>query len=166
SGSKTPTRSRSSCRWRPTRSPTANESPTASACATRKGSSWSSSRSTSRGATARSAGCAPSAPATVRSRRRRPVARVAAANEEATEAWSGPLFERFVRFRPYVAEGLGAHGEGARAAPPPRPGDRVLDIGCGFGDTTRRLAGLVDEAGEAGGVDGAPPLVHPARREG
>src|SRR4029077_14968899 len=165
SGSKTPTRSRSSCRWRPTRSPTANESPTASACATRKGSSWSSSRSTSRGATARSAGCAPSAPATVRSRRRRPVARGAAADEEATGAWSGPLFERFVRFRPYVAEGLGAHGEVAMAVHPPRPGDRVLDIGCGVGDTTRRLAGLVGEAGDAVGIDVAPPFVDLAREE-
>ena len=41
---------------------------------------------------------------------------VAPANEEATDAWSGPLFDRFLRFRPYVAEGLGAHGEVAMAA--------------------------------------------------
>jgi SAM-dependent methyltransferase len=93
------------------------------------------------------------------------MADVAAANEEATEAWSGPLFERFVRFRPYVAEGLGAHGEVALAAHPPRPGDRVLDIGCGFGDTTRRLAELVGGEGEAIGVDVSAPFLELAREE-
>lgn len=93
------------------------------------------------------------------------MAEVAAANEESTEAWSGPLFERFVRFRPYVAEGLGRHGEVAMAAHPPREGDRVLDIGCGFGDTTRRLAGLVGAEGEAVGVDVSEPFVALAREE-
>jgi SAM-dependent methyltransferase len=90
---------------------------------------------------------------------------VAPANEESTEAWSGPLFERFVRFRPYVAEGLGRHGEAAMAAHPPQVGDRVLDIGCGFGDTTRRLAELVGAEGEAVGVDVSAPFVELAREE-
>jgi SAM-dependent methyltransferase len=93
------------------------------------------------------------------------VAKVAPANEEATEAWSGPLFERFVRFRPYVAEGLGAHGEVAMAAHPPSPGDRVLDIGCGFGDTTRRLAELVGAEGSAVGIDVSEPFVELAIEE-
>jgi SAM-dependent methyltransferase len=90
---------------------------------------------------------------------------VAPANEESTEAWSGPLFERFVRFRPYVAEGLGAHGEVGMAAHPPSPGARVLDIGCGFGDTTLRLAGLVGSGGEVVGIDVAPPFVELAAKE-
>ena len=93
------------------------------------------------------------------------MADVAAANQEATDAWSGPLFDRFVRFRPYVAEGLGAHGEVAMEAHPPRPGDRVLDIGCGFGDTTRRLAELVGAEGEAVGVDVSEPFLDLAREE-
>ena len=93
------------------------------------------------------------------------MADVAPANEESTEAWSGPLFERFVRFRPYVAEGLGQHGDAAMAAHPPRPGDRVLDIGCGFGDTTRRLAELVGPDGEAVGVDVSEPFVELAAKE-
>jgi SAM-dependent methyltransferase len=93
------------------------------------------------------------------------MADVAPANEESTEAWSGPLFERFVRFRPYVAEGLGAHGEVAMAAHPPSPGDRVLDIGCGFGDTSLRLAGMVGGDGEVVGVDVAPPFVELATKE-
>lgn len=90
---------------------------------------------------------------------------VAATNREAAEAWSGPLFERFVQYRPLVAEGLGAHGEAAMAAHPPRPGDRVLDLGCGFGDTTQRLAELVGPQGEALGLDVSEPFVEQARRE-
>jgi SAM-dependent methyltransferase len=90
--------------------------------------------------------------------------RVAASNVEAAEAWSGPLFDRFLRFRSIVTTGLGAHGEAALAAYPPKPGDRVLDIGCGFGDTTQRLADLVGEGG-AVGVDVAEPFIELARRE-
>ena len=33
-------------------------------------------------------------------------------NAEAAEAWSGPLFDRFVRYRELVADGLGARGRG------------------------------------------------------
>ena len=62
------------------------------------------------------------------------------ANAEAIEAWDGPLYDRFVRFRDVVTTGLGAHGEEALRLVPPQPGQRILDIGCGFGDTTRRLA--------------------------
>ena len=90
---------------------------------------------------------------------------IAASNREATEAWSGPLFDRFVRFRGLVTAGLGAHGEAALEAHPPRPGDRVLDLGCGFGDTTQRLAALVGPDGEAVGVDVSEPFVTAAREE-
>jgi SAM-dependent methyltransferase len=93
-------------------------------------------------------------------------AETAASNAEAIEAWSGPLFDRFVRYRDIVAEGLGAHGEVAIATGSPRPGDRVLDIGCGFGDTTRRLAALVGAEGEVVGLDVSEPFIEVARREG
>jgi SAM-dependent methyltransferase len=89
----------------------------------------------------------------------------AAENREATEAWSGPLFECFVQYRDLVAGGLGAHGDAAMAAHPPRPGDRVLDVGCGFGDTTQRLAELVGADGEALGVDVSEPFIELAREE-
>jgi hypothetical protein len=32
-------------------------------------------------------------------------------NTEAIEAWDGPLFERFVRFRPLVTDGLDHRGD-------------------------------------------------------
>jgi len=90
---------------------------------------------------------------------------IAATNREAAEAWSGPLFDTFVRFRDLATAGLGAHGDRAMKTHPPRPGDRVLDIGCGFGDTTQQLAGLVGPEGEAVGVDVSEPFVAMAREE-
>jgi ubiquinone/menaquinone biosynthesis C-methylase UbiE len=88
-----------------------------------------------------------------------------AANDEAIRAWDGPLYDRFVRFREIVTSGLGAHGEEALRLHPPQPGQRVLDIGCGFGDTTQRITELVGPAGEAVGVDAAPRFIEAAIRE-
>jgi SAM-dependent methyltransferase len=86
-------------------------------------------------------------------------------NEEAVRAWDGPLFDRFVRFREIVTTGLGAHGEAALDLFPPAAGGRVLDIGCGFGDTTQRIAGLVGADGEVVGIDAARQFIEVARRE-
>jgi SAM-dependent methyltransferase len=90
---------------------------------------------------------------------------VAASNLEAAAAWSGPLFDRFVKYRDLVAGGLGAHGEEAMRLHPPERGQRVLDLGCGFGDTTQRLAELVGPEGEVVGLDVSEPFVALARRE-
>jgi SAM-dependent methyltransferase len=90
---------------------------------------------------------------------------VDASNREAADAWSGPLFDRFVRYRDLVADGLGAHGDKALEVHPPQPGARVLDVGCGFGDTTQRLAELVGPEGEAVGVDVSEPFIAAAREE-
>jgi SAM-dependent methyltransferase len=90
---------------------------------------------------------------------------IAASNREATDAWSGPLFDRFVQFRDLVTGGLGAHGEAALEMYPPPRGGKVLDLGCGFGDTTQRLAALVGLDGEAVGVDVSEPFVAAARGE-
>jgi ubiquinone/menaquinone biosynthesis C-methylase UbiE len=87
------------------------------------------------------------------------------ANAEAIQAWDGPLYDRFVRFRDIVTTGLGAHGEEALRLVPPQPGQRVLDIGCGFGDTTQRIAHLVGSTGEAVGVDAAARFIETARSE-
>jgi SAM-dependent methyltransferase len=93
------------------------------------------------------------------------VSEVAAANVETRDAWSGPLFERFVRFRPFISGGLNGHAEVALATHPPRPGDRVLDVGCGYGDTTRPLAAMVGDGGEVVGYDVSEPFLDLAREE-
>jgi SAM-dependent methyltransferase len=84
---------------------------------------------------------------------------VAAENEEATEAWSGVLFDRFVQYRGLVVAGLQQHGQAAMRLYPPKPGDRVLDLGCGFGDATQELAGLVGPDGQVSGVDVSEPFI-------
>src|SRR5437764_12993480 len=90
---------------------------------------------------------------------------IATANEEAIEAWDGPLYDRFVQFRHLLATGLGVHGnEGLRLAAP-RPGERALDVGCGFGDTAQRLAELVGPDGTVVGVDASPRFIDVAARE-
>src|SRR4051794_4161818 len=90
---------------------------------------------------------------------------VSSPNAETIEAWDGPLYERFVRFRPIVTTGLGNHGEAALELYPPQAGQHVIDIGCGFGDTTQRIAGLVGPEGHALGVDVAPRFIEDAVRE-
>jgi ubiquinone/menaquinone biosynthesis C-methylase UbiE len=89
----------------------------------------------------------------------------AAANAEAIEAWDGPLYERFVHFRHVITTGLGMHGEEALRLNPPRPGEHVLDIGCGFGDTAQRIAALVAPVGSVLGVDVSPRFIETATRE-
>jgi ubiquinone/menaquinone biosynthesis C-methylase UbiE len=90
---------------------------------------------------------------------------ISPANEEAIEAWDGVLFDRFVQFRRIVTHGLGAHGEAALRAHPPERGARVLDIGCGFGDTAQRLAEIVGPEGSVLGVDAGPRFIEASRDE-
>lgn len=86
-------------------------------------------------------------------------------NDEATEAWNGPLFDRWLAFREILVVGVEAHGEAALRATPPSAGDRVLDIGCGLGDTTGRLAELAGSGGSAHGIDVAERMIEIARAE-
>lgn len=86
-------------------------------------------------------------------------------NAEAITAWDNHLFDVFVHYREIVTSGLGAHGQEAMVAAALKPGERVLDIGCGFGDTTQELAALVGPDGEAVGVDAARRFVETARDE-
>ena len=80
-------------------------------------------------------------------------------NAEATDAWDGPLFDRFVQFKEVLTTGLAAFGTRALELEPPRAGERVLDIGCGFGDATLQIGALVGPEGEVLGLDVAPRFV-------
>jgi SAM-dependent methyltransferase len=93
------------------------------------------------------------------------MAEVATENLEAQEAWNGVLFDRFVKYRDIVIGGLSVFGDEALRAYPPKQGDRVLDVGCGFGDTAQQLARLVGSSGSVLGVDIAPRFIEQAERE-
>ena len=86
-------------------------------------------------------------------------------NASTIEAWNTVLFEKFSRYEHLLVEGLGQHGEAlfARFPPPRGAGVRVLDIGCGFGDSTVRLGSLVG-GGEVVGVDCAQNFVDASSR--
>jgi SAM-dependent methyltransferase len=89
----------------------------------------------------------------------------AAPNAESTEAWDGPLFAVWSRFRESMTPTLNALGRTGLEVFPPAPGERVLDIGCAFGETTREIAGLVGPEGEALGVDISPKFIEAAIEE-
>jgi ubiquinone/menaquinone biosynthesis C-methylase UbiE len=86
-------------------------------------------------------------------------------NNEAIEAWNTVLFDKFSRFRTTVTRGLAIHGHELLERHPVRAGSRVVDIGCGFGDTTIELARRAGDAGQATGVDAASRFIEVGRRE-
>ena len=90
---------------------------------------------------------------------------VAAANEEAVEAWSGVLFDRWARYRDVLAVSIREFSDVAFDLCRPQPGERVLDVGCGLGETTRAVAELVGPTGEVVGIDAGERFVETATAE-
>lgn len=86
-------------------------------------------------------------------------------NDIVIEAWNTILFDKFCRFKHLLIDGLAAHSNEALARHAPAAGARVLDIGCGFGDSTRLIARRIGPGGEAVGVDCARNFVDAATEE-
>jgi SAM-dependent methyltransferase len=82
---------------------------------------------------------------------------------EILEGYAKDLRPRLRLVEHYDAE-LRAHNERLRAAMAVRPADRVLDIGCGSGQTTRDAARAAT-SGSALGVDISEEMVARARRQ-
>lgn len=91
-------------------------------------------------------------------------------NSIIVEAWNTILFEKFCRFKHLLIDGLSQHSQAAFERCRHPEGSRVLDVGCGFGDSTVRIARQVGPRGEAIGVDCAENFVRAAeagaRKEG
>ena len=79
--------------------------------------------------------------------------------------WNDVLAPKFIRFRHILIGGLSRHSEAVFPTLPVRPGDRVLDVGCGFGDTALQLARLVGPRGRVVGVDCCDAFLDIARDE-
>lgn len=80
-------------------------------------------------------------------------------NDIVVEAWNTVLFDKFSRFKHLLVAGLSGHSDELLSRGLYRMGERVLDVGCGFGDSTVRIAELVGPDGEAVGVDCAENFV-------
>jgi ubiquinone/menaquinone biosynthesis C-methylase UbiE len=74
-------------------------------------------------------------------------------NDIVIEAWNTVLFEKFTRFRHLFVEGYSRHSDEYLDRHPCPLGTKVLDIGCGWGDTTISIAKTVGPDGRAFGVD-------------
>lgn len=74
-------------------------------------------------------------------------------NDIVIEAWNTVLFEKFTRFRHLFVYGYSCHSDKYFEEHPYSPGDKVLDIGCGWGDTTITIAESLGHGGRAYGVD-------------
>ncbi len=93
------------------------------------------------------------------------MAEILPGNVDAVEAWNTVLFDKYTRFRKVMTRGLRVHGTVAiERHVPPSPA-RVVDIGCGFGDTTLALARRVGPEGRAHGVDAASNFIAAARAD-
>ncbi len=80
-------------------------------------------------------------------------------NAVVIEAWNTVLFTKFTRFKYLFVEGYAAISEQAFERHPPTVGSKVLDVGCGFGDCTVRIAHLIGDKGLACGVDCASNFI-------
>lgn len=86
-------------------------------------------------------------------------------NQSAIQAWNTVLFEKFVRFRRIVTDGFAEHGARPLRERPYARGSSVLDVGCGFGDTTLVIAEQVGALGRATGVDCGEGFIRLAQAE-
>ena len=83
-------------------------------------------------------------------------------NDSIIEAWNTVLFDKFIRFQHILVDGLSSHSNTLLERNIHHKGYRVLDVGCGFGDTTLKLAGMIGQNGEAIGVDCASKFIREA----
>ena len=87
-------------------------------------------------------------------------------NATVADDWAGHRGRRWLRDVDVMEEQLAPVGEALLQRAAPAPGERVLDVGCGAGWTTRRIAEAVGPDGLALGLDISEPLLAEAARRG
>ncbi len=88
-----------------------------------------------------------------------------AEDTEFVKFWNEVLAPKFIRFKHVLVDGLTLHSEAIFPKLPVREGDRVLDVGCGFGDTAIKLAKLVGPKGHVVGIDCCDAFLDFARKD-
>jgi SAM-dependent methyltransferase len=84
-------------------------------------------------------------------------------NAAQEEYWNGRAGHTWAEFQVILDAQLEPLGREAQRVLAPRPGERVLDVGCGAGQTSLALAEAVAPRGEVLGVDLSQPLLDVAR---
>ena len=74
-------------------------------------------------------------------------------NDGFVECWNEILTPKWIRFRHLLSGNGKIHSDIAYEYFGIREGDKVLDIGCGFGETALEIAKLVGPSGEVVGID-------------
>ena len=87
-------------------------------------------------------------------------------NSEQIAEWNGALGQRWAAMQREIDGIVVPFGDAALKAAAPRLGERVIDIGCGCGDTSIEIARRVGAAGAVLGVDVSQPMLEVARSRG
>jgi len=85
-------------------------------------------------------------------------------NRAQIDYWNGPAGEKWARYNSETDRNLSEAADAILKLAAARPGERVLDVGCGAGATSMMLAGAVGPSGFVTGVDVSQPLLAMARR--
>jgi SAM-dependent methyltransferase len=87
----------------------------------------------------------------------------AATNADMIEFWNGDAGQKWVQFQELMDRSLRPLGRAAMDAAAPKAGERVIDVGCGCGDTSFDLARRVGPKGRVLGVDISQPMLARAK---
>jgi SAM-dependent methyltransferase len=88
---------------------------------------------------------------------------LAGPNADQAAYWNEAAGPTWVKLQALLDEELRGLGAKAMAALGPKPGERIIDVGCGCGDTTLELARRVGPTGHVLGVDISAPMLAVAR---
>ena len=86
-------------------------------------------------------------------------------SSEYVDFWNDVLVPKFIAYKHILVDGLTHHSEAIFPSLPVKEGDRVLDVGCGFGDTAMKLAERVGPSGEVIGNDCCESFLEYGRKE-
>ena len=83
----------------------------------------------------------------------------------AVEFWNQVLVPKFTKYKHILVGGLSLHSAKIFPTLEVKKGDRVVDVGCGWGDTAIELAKRVGPTGSVLGIDCCEPFLETGRRD-